>query len=184
MNKKITYVTLAVLLIVITCVSLFLSFFYKKDEEVIFITKPDFTMSAPFIDYIEKTTKCTDDMTVSDEYDCIANLVDDKTKEVDTLATKLIKQAPLRLKEITSKNNGPALWEYGGEDFLKNLPIMVKTAQLTRDEYITNVCNLAQMVIFGGSGMGLEEQSCRYYYTEQYFRILKNLEGGLGKSTH
>ncbi len=176
MNKKITFLIWVVLLSV-TVISIFFAF--QSSKKIVVMSEPDFTESTPFMNTM---SQCPSDINVSDRFVCISKLAETTDMEADTLANKLITQAPVRLKEITSKNVGPAPFEYGGEDFLKALPEVVGEAQKRKNEYIVSVCNLAQMNIFGGSGMDLEAEACRYYYTEQYLKILKNLEGGLNKS--
>lgn len=173
MNKKITLSILVVLLLV-TAIGIFFAFHSSK--KIVVVSEPDFTKSTPFMNMM---SECPSDINVSDRFVCISKLAKTTETEVDTLANKLITQAPVRLKEITSKNTGPASFEYGGEDFLTALPEVVREAQKVRSEYVASVCNLAQMNIFGGSGMDLEAEACRYYYTEQYLKILKHLERGL-----
>ena len=119
------------------------------------------------------------DINTSDRYVCLHNLTEATNKEADVLADKLITQAPIRLREIITTQTGPVSFVYGGKDFLTDLPIQVEKAQKAKDEYINSICNLDSMKIYGGSGMDLEIEACKYHFTNEYFQILKKLEGGL-----
>jgi len=169
MGKKTTY-SVWLILLAVTIFSLFFAFSNSKDTEVAGADK------ALLMDQIPQ---CSDDTNTSDRFVCLFDLADTTSKEADALANKLITQAPIRLKEITSTNTGPASFEYGGEDFLTDLPIQVGNAQKAKNEYINSVCNLASMKIYGGSGMDLEQNACRYHFTHEYLQILKKLEAGL-----
>lgn len=129
--------------------------------------------------FMDNVSQCPDNVSVPEQFDCLYELADVTEKEADALANKLISQAPIRLEEITTKNIGPVSFVYGGSSFLTDLPIQVKRAQKVRDEYIKSVCNLTSMTIYGGSGMDLEQNACRYYFINEYLQILKSLEGGL-----
>ncbi len=169
MSKKATCSVWAILL-VITISSLYLAFNNPQNIEIAGANEALFMNQVP---------QCPDDTNISDRFVCLSNLADATNKETDVLANKLITQAPVRLKEITSTNTGPASFEYSGKDFLTDLPIQVGKAQKVKDDYINNVCNLASMKIYKGSGMDLEQNACRYYFTEKYLRILKSLESSL-----
>jgi hypothetical protein len=173
MNKKITYL-IWFLLLSIAMIAVY--FALHHSEKMITVSEPDFSASTPFLNTVYQ---CPDNTDTSDRFVCISNLADTTVAQANTLANKLITQSSVRLKEITSTKTGPVSFVYGGEDFLKSLPEAVGEAQKTNDQYITSVCNLAEMNIFGGGGMDLEKEACRYYYTDQYLKILKNLEGGL-----
>ncbi len=173
MNKKITLSIWAILLL-ITVFSLF--FAYNTSKSLVVTTEQSLSNSNLFMDNVPQ---CQNDTNTSDRFVCISNLSDITTKEADTLADKLITQAPIRLKEITSTNTGPVSFVYGGSDYLKNLPNGVKNAQKLKNDYIDAVCGLAEMKIYGGSGMDLEKEACIYHFTNEYLQILKNLEKGL-----
>lgn len=172
MSKRLTIIIWVVLLLT-TFSSLYL--LYKHSQPIVII-QPDFTQKTPFLNII---SGCPADINVNDLFVCISKLVDKTSAEADTLANKLITQSSIRLREITSTTTGPVSFQYGGADFLRNLPDLVRQAQKNRKQYISSVCNLDQLNIFGGSGMDLEREACRQYYTKQYLNILKNLEGGL-----
>ncbi len=173
MNKKIT-LTIWSILLLITAFSLFFAYNHSKSSVV--TTEQNLSSSNLFMDNV---SQCPDDTNTSDRFACIYNLSDITTKEADALANKLITQAPIRLKEITSTSTGPVSFVYGGSEFLKNLPDGVKKAQKLKNDYIDTVCSLAEMKIFGGSGMDLEKEACIYHFTQEYLQILKNLEAGL-----
>jgi hypothetical protein len=173
MNKKLTY-SIWVILTVITICSLF--FAYNSSKKVVVVPKQNFGGANFFMDNI---SQCPDNVSVPDQFSCLYELAEATDKEVNTLAEKLISQAPIRLEEITAKKTGPVSFVYGGSGFLTDLPVQVKRAQQAKDEYIKSVCNLTSMTIYGGSGMDLEQNSCRYYFTNEYLQILKSLEGGL-----
>lgn len=139
---------------------------------------PQITTSTPFMDM---ALECPDNTSVSDRYVCLYELAEKTETEATVLAQKLIIEAPIRLQEIKTTNTGPASFEYGGEDFLENLPVLVKNTEKAKGDYIQNICGLAQMNIFGGSGMDLEGEACRFHFTNQYLQILKKLEAGVKK---
>jgi hypothetical protein len=177
MSKKTTYLIWTVLLL-ITIFSLFFAYEHSKHIAVAPEQNSSTIISTSTL-FMDSVSQCPDDTDTSDEYACLYNLADATSKEADALANKLITQAPIRLKEITSTNTGPVSFVYGGSDFLTNLPKQVKNAQTAKDGFINSICNLASMKIYGGSGMDLEQSACHYHFTEEYLQILKNLEGGL-----
>ena len=177
MSKKMTYLIWTVLLL-ITIFSLFFAYEHSKLIAVAPEQNSSISTSTSTL-FLDNISQCPDDTDTSDEYVCLYNLADATSKEANALANKLITQAPIRLKEITSTNTGPVSFVYGGSDFLTDLPTQVKKAQTVKDEFINSVCNLASMKIYGGSGMDLEQVACQYHFTEEYLQILKNLEGGL-----
>lgn len=162
-----------IVLIMITGLLIFVVSSLKNNtsEEVL-----ETSSSTPFMDL---ALLCPQDTNTSDRYSCLAKLADKTDAEAKVLANKLISQAPIRLKEINTTNTGPVVFEYGGSDFLENLPILVKKTEKFKDDYITNICNLAAMNIYGGSGMDLEFQACRYFFINKYLEILKRLEAGV-----
>jgi hypothetical protein len=182
MNKKTRKnLVLAVLLSVVG--GIFFTYFYSKSMVVVGIPNEEVVANEPRVEsstpYQDQMDRCPYDVSVGDRFICISNFAERTTVEADALAHKLITQAPVRLKEITTQNDGPMSWEYGGPDFLEHLPGIVKVAQKAKDQYINSVCTLASMKIFGSTGMDVEEEACRYYFTEQYLEVLKGLEGGL-----
>jgi hypothetical protein len=174
MSKKFTYLIWIVLLS-ITIFSLF--FAYEHSKYIAVAPEQDSGDSTLYL--WMGVSQCPDDADTSDMFACLYNFADATSKEANALANKLITQAPIRLKEITSTNTGPVSFVYGGSDFLTDLPIQVEKAQKAKDEFINSVCNLASMKIYGGSGMDLEQTACKYHFTEEYLQILKSLEGGL-----
>lgn len=173
---KITYI-IWVILIVITIGSLF--FVYNNSKNVIILPKQNFGGPNFFMDNV---SQCPDNVSVPEQFSCLNKLADVTNKEADALADKLISQAPIRLEEIADKKIGPVSFVYGGSNFLTDLPVRVKRAQQIKDEYINSICNLTSMTIYGGSGMDLEQNACRYYFTNEYLQILKSLEAGLTAS--
>lgn len=164
-------------------ISAFCSFFYSSNiavfstlNEADVVSESTEKSDTP---YQDKMDKCPYNASVGDRFVCIADYSERITAEADTLANKLITQAPLRIKEVITKKDGPMPWEYGGTDFLAYLPEMVEKSRKAKDQYIESVCMLASMKIFGSTGMDIEEEACRYYYTEQYVEILKGLEGSV-----
>lgn len=175
MSKKVTYlVWVALLSVAVTC--LFFARYSLKN--VVIVAGLDFQASTPFTDTI---SICPPDTSVGDRFICISRLLEKTVTEVDALENKIMLQAPIRLREVTSKNNGPMSWEYGGENFLRSLPEAISEPQKSKSQYINSVCGLAGMNIFGSTGMDIERDACKYYYTEQYLKVLKNIEGGLNR---
>ena len=129
--------------------------------------------------FMDKIIECPDDMNVSDRFSCIYKLNEKTNSETNELVKKIISQAPLRLKEIRGGDVGPLSFEYGGEDFLTNLPVVIKKVEESRNQFIESVCISSSMIIFGGSGMDLEKNACMYFFNKQYLEIIKNLENGL-----
>jgi hypothetical protein len=142
---------------------------------------PDFSDSTPFFSVAPVECRETN---VSDGYACIFKYADTAVASADALAKKLITRAPQRLKELDSDPEAPITFEYGGSDFLTDLPDGVQMAQESRDKYLKGICGLDSMKIYGGSGMDLEQQACRYYYANQYLQILKRLEAGVSSSAN
>ncbi len=173
MNKKTTYL---IWLVLASTTVIAVYFALHHFEKMMTVPEPDFSVSTPFLNTVYQ---CPDNTDTSDRFVCISNLANTTVAQADALANKLITQAPVRLKEITSTNTGPVSFVYGGKDFLTSLPVVVGEAQKTRDQYTTSICNLAEMNIFGGSGMDLEREACRYYYVNQYLQVLKNLARAL-----
>jgi len=175
------YKFIVVSLIIILSVTSYLFGEYRALHRVIDSTRtrqePNFSVSTPYLGLVVQ--QCSDDINVSDRFVCIADLASTTLVAADTIADKLIIQSPKRLKELTSVKDAPMSWEYGGEEFLKNLPQGVLSAQEARDKYFNGVCGLDSMVIFGSSGIGLEIEACRYYYAKQFLAVLQRLEGGL-----
>lgn len=172
MNRNLSFI-IWTLVLVLTIVNLVLVF--SKSKETAIIPEEN-------ILFMDRVTQCPSDTNTSDRFVCLYNLADAIKKETNTLAEKLISQATTRLQEIKINDDGPAPFEYGGEDFLTALPIQIEKAQKNKDEYINSVCNLSSMSsIFGGSGMDLEQEACRYYFTNEYLQILKNFKINLDK---
>lgn len=123
---------------------------------------PFFTELTPYLHLVYGDGKCSN-VNTSDDYVCIYNLSHSLLEEADILANKLIQTSPVI-------NSDQAL------GFYDVLHTNIQTAQRTRDAYFDAICDLDEMLIYGGSGMDLEREACRYYYTEQYLNILKALE--------
>lgn len=140
---------------------------------------PDFTNPTPFL--LLAPEDCQD-LSVSDEYVCIVEYASTTFNAVDALEIKLIAGASERLKAVLLKpKEYPMSWEYGGPDFLQDLPIGINMTQKNRDVYFDGICGLDAMVIYGGTGMDLEFEACRYYYAKQYLNVLQRLEDGVFK---
>ena len=101
----------------------------------------------------------------SDDYVCIYKLSHATLEKADTLAQKL----------IGAKQKNPGQFTA----FYEELPAKVRSAQKARDTYFDGICELDEMIIYGGSGMGLEREACRYYYAKQYLNVLQKLESQL-----
>lgn len=182
-NKKITYITWVVLL-TITVGSLFFAF--NDSENMNVIHQPENiieTKEIPGFDdanfFMNNVSQCQNTASVSEQFFCLYQLAEVTEKEANILAEKLISQASIRLEEINTEKIGPVSFVYGGADFLTALPVQVSKAQQVKDEYIKSICNLTSMTIFGGSGMDLEQNACKYYFNNEYIQILKSLERGL-----
>src|SRR3989338_6958192 len=98
----------------------------------------------------------------SDDYVCIYKLSHDTLDKADALAQKLIE----------AKQKSPDQFV----EFYQDLPAQVRSTQKARDAYFDGICELDAMIIYGGSGMGLEREACRYYYADQYLKVLQKLE--------
>ncbi len=98
----------------------------------------------------------------SDDYVCIYKLSHDTLDKADVLAQKLTQSIPVSPDQFA--------------DFYKELPINIKSAQKARDAYFDAICDLDMMAIYGGSGMDLEREACRYYYAKQYLNVLQKME--------
>src|SRR3989344_4981665 len=85
----------------------------------------------------------------SDDYVCIYKLSHTALAEADALAQKLIEASP--------ENNTE---QYEG--YYDELHTNVRSAQRVRDAYFDAICGLDELFIYGGSGMGLEREACRY----------------------
>jgi len=129
--------------------------------------------------FMNNVSQCPSNTSTSDRFGCLYKLAEATEKEASTLAEKLISQAPIHLEEIKTEKTGPVPFVYGGADFLTTLPVQVSKAQQVKDEYIRSVCNLTSMTIYGGSGMDLEQNACKYYFNNEYLQILRSLEEGL-----
>ncbi len=176
MSNKTSYISW-ILLILLIITSLWFKFYFCSNKSQVVINILDLSTNTPFINNI--SDKCPGDINVSDQFACIYSLASTTKFQADTLANKLITEAPIRLKQIQSSNDGPVSFEYGGSDFLGNLPELIKRTQKAKEEYVNNICALNSMKIFGGSGMDLEQNACIYYYNEQYLEILRGLESGV-----
>jgi len=181
MNKNLSLIIWLIVLILTTAN---LVLFFNKPKEIVSTPeqKIDTTSEQNFGGanfFMNNVSQCPNNVSVPEQFSCLYKLADATEKETDTLATKLVSQAPIRLQEMKDKKIGPVPFVYGGEDFLLALPAQVKKAQQARNDYIDGVCNLTSMTIYGGSGMDLEQNACKYYFTNEYLQILKSLEGGL-----
>lgn len=169
MDKKLSLIIWMAVLI-LTIVNL-VFIFNKNEIKVVTIEESNL--------FMDKVAQCPSDINTSDRFVCLSRLARATDDEANALAEKLISQSPIRLEEINTTEIGPFAFVYGGSDFLTVLPIQVKKAQLAKDEYIESICNLTSMTIFGGSGMDLEQNACKYHFTNEYLQILRSLEGGL-----
>jgi hypothetical protein len=149
---------------------------HRTQKEVM---KPDFSTATPFLSLMEQSKCSSENLSVSDQYRCIAAITKNTLNEIDVLADKLISTSLKRSLETKTAKNSPMPWEFGGKDFLDELPVNVKSAQSARDAYLDSICVLDAMKIYGGSGTDLEVESCKYYYAQQYLKIIKSLESWL-----
>ena len=111
---------------------------------------PDFNSATPYLHLVRESCPETD---VSDDYVCIYRLSHSTLAAADALANKLIADPPVPTE----------------------LPEQIRAAQKVRDTYFDGVCGLDEMLIYGGSGMDLEREACRYYYAQEYLQILQHL---------
>ena len=126
---------------------------------------PYFTLGTPYLHTaygaVGQPDSCPPTDT-SDDYVCIYKLAHDTLDKADALAQKLL-QSP-----TISPSQFP--------EFYKELPASIKSAQKARDAYFDGICDLDMMAIYGGSGMDLEREACRYYYAKQYLNVLQKIE--------
>lgn len=122
---------------------------------------PNFTEATPYLHtvYGSEDGYCPPTNT-SDDYVCIYKLAHSTLDKADALAQKLMNASP-----ATST-----------DEYIQDLRANVLSAQKARDGYFDAICNLDEMVIYGGSGMDLEREACRHYYAEQYLKVLQKLE--------
>ncbi len=139
----------------------------EPESETVVISTPDFNDNTPFINNI--SDKCPANVSVPEQFSCIAKLADETVLKADTLAKKLISVSPQKASTGIS-------FEFGSAESLTYMVDFVSKAQKAKDDYVNNICNLDSMKIYGGSGMDLEQNACIYYYNEQYLRILQSLE--------
>jgi len=127
---------------------------------------PYFTEATPYLHivygYVGEANTCPPTNT-SDDYVCIYKLSHTALEEADALARKLIETSP--------EKNAPQ-----HEGYYDELHTNVRAAQGARDVYFDAICGLDELFIYGGSGMGLEREACRYYYANQYLKVLQKLE--------
>jgi hypothetical protein len=123
---------------------------------------PFFTKLTPYLHLVYGEGKCSN-VNTSDDYVCIYNLSHSMLTEADILANKLMQTSP-------AMNSDQAV------GFYDVLHTNIQTAQKVRDAYFDAICDLDEMLIYGGSGMGSEREACRYYYAKQYLDLLKSLE--------
>lgn len=123
---------------------------------------PFFAELTPYLHLVYGKGKCSN-VNTSDDYVCIYNLSHSLLAEADILASKLMQTSPAISSDQAS-------------GFYDVLHTNIQTAQKARDAYFNAICGLDEMLIYGGSGMDLEREACRYYYAEQYLDILKSLE--------
>ncbi|MEN9524072.1 MAG: hypothetical protein RL536_141 [Candidatus Parcubacteria bacterium] len=133
------------------------------------IDGPLFAEATPYLHTvygdINEPNTCSPSESVPDQYVCIYKLSHSVIDQADALAQKLIE----------AKQKNPDQFA----EFYKDLPAQVRSAQKARDAYFDGICELDSMAIYGGSGMGLEREACRYYYAKQYLNILQKIESKL-----
>ena len=121
---------------------------------------PDLSLPEPYLPFAYEQCPNVD---TSDDYVCIYKLSHSTLAEADALAQKLFLASPVKNTE-----------QFAG--YYDDLHTRVQSAQKTRDGYFNSICNLDEMLVYGGSGMDLEREACRYYYAQQYLGLLKSLE--------
>ena len=114
---------------------------------------PDFASPMPFraftVDYCSPAV-----MPLPDEFSCVVKLSNATVVEANTLADKLL-ASPL--------------------DSQDDVLATIQKAQKSMNTFTEDVCDL-EAIKYGGTGMRLEAEACRYYYTTQYLNILKSIE--------
>lgn len=130
---------------------------------------PDFTVMTPYLHMaygeVGEPDSCPPADT-SDDYVCIYKLAHDTLDKADALAQKLLLAVPASSTDQF-------------EGFYDSLRANVRSAQKARDGYFDGICDLDELLIYGGSGMGLEREACRFYYADQYLKVLQKLEAKL-----
>ena len=115
---------------------------------------PDFASATPFRAFT--LDQCSPaDLTIPDEFACVFKLANATVDEANMLADKLI-AVSTKLPEGTSE--------------------AIQKAQKAMGAFTDSVCDLDAVKIYGGTGMRLETEACRYYYSKQYLDILKGIE--------
>lgn len=134
------------------------------------VCRPDFDQRTPYLDIAYERCPNVD---TADDYICIAKLAETTLADADSIAQKIINTTP--------DNTKFAPWGYAGSasEFMGELSKSVIDAQRSRDAYFDSICNLDMMFIYGGSGMNLEREACRYYYAQQYLNIMEKMQSGL-----
>lgn len=120
---------------------------------------PDLSSMEPYIPFTRD--ECPETNTAENQA-CITELADATIADADILANKLLQATP---------NMNRLDVEYYGD-----IRAYVRAVQKTKDSYMDAFCGLDTMLIYGGSGMQMEMEACRYYHTLQYLNLLKNLE--------
>jgi len=144
-------------------------------ENVIVPGEINFDEAEPFI---AVTYDACPPKNVPEEQNCVVELAETTITKADDLANKLIALAPKRIEQINSGELPVQRWENGD---LVGLPAKIKAAQEARDGYFNKVCELDTEKIYGGTGMIIEFNACRYYYAKQYLEILKGIDRGIAQ---
>jgi hypothetical protein len=158
MKTKLLYISLLTIL----CIGLYGLGRYEHvtaTPAVITEDGPDFTAPTPYLHLVYGDGGCPN-VDVSDDYGCIYKLSHSTLEHTDMIAAGLIAD-PATPKVLLAR---------------------LKAAQSARDAYFDGVCGLDEMLIYGGSGMDLEHEACRYYYARQYLNVLQKLLQGITNS--
>ncbi|HOI97678.1 MAG TPA: hypothetical protein PLA19_04205 [Candidatus Pacearchaeota archaeon] len=137
--------------------------------------EPDFDSREPFISLTYNDCPQTN---VPDEQNCVVDLAENTIVEADKLADKLIALGSKRIEQLDSGVKPMQDWEYGD---LVGMADSIRAAQEARDNYFDSVCGLDVTKIYGGTGMGIEFNACRYYYGKQYLKILEGIDKGIAQ---
>ena len=123
----------------------------------------------PYLALIPQDCQNTD---TADATACVWSYASSTAHEADMLAKGLV-SADLGQPEAAV----PGYPIFGGADFSSDLSIGVRKAEQRRQSYIDTICKLDSMMLYGGSGIDLEQGACEYYYEALYLDILKGLQG-------
>lgn len=119
---------------------------------------PDFDLAETFLPFIMEECPETN---VPDWQNCSQKLAESTMATADSLASSLsYSHSLIPLAAIKA----------------------IKNVRDVQDKYIESICNLDGLKIYGSSGGALEFGACKFYFADQYLKLLRGLEKNLPKT--